>query len=434
MRTSHGRLLVCLVLLQGTALAESKLTLDQVVAKALAGPKAKMAGADRDMAAARSDEADAARMPRFKATAFGTISPEIHCLDAACDQTSPKNFAFRFSGFFGSAQLDITQPLFTFGKIAHAREAAQAGLDAQRALADETAGDIAVDAARAYWGIKLARELGGMLDDGIEEIENAMKKFNDRTDLSIADRQRVAALLAEAKVQRAEAQQSEEQALAGLRALTGIPDADVDDEPLEALDRAAPATADGSKRPQAIAAAQGAHSYDELAAAAHSQYFPDLALVVSGIVAHAQGADDPPSVFANDPYNRSGVSAVLALQWSFEPWTTKARVARARAEATKAHAQANLAASGATYDAETALAEVNGARARVKAADEGTKATRTWVAAVLQADAIGTAEPKELADSYIAWFQMRARWAMAVMQLDVALTRLDRAQGAFHAH
>jgi outer membrane protein TolC len=314
MRTSLGQILVCLALLQGTALAESKLTLDQVIAKSLAGPKAKMAGADRDMAAARRDEADAARMPRFKATAFGTISPEIHCLDAACDQTSPKNFAFRFNGFFGSAQLDITQPLFTFGKIAHNREAARAGLDAQRALADETAGDIAVDAARAYWGLKLARELGGMLDDGIEEIDNAMKKFNDRTDLSIADRQRVAALLAEAKVQRAEAQQAEEQALAGLRALTGVPDADVDDEPLEALDRAVPVKADGSARPQAIAAAKGAHSYDELAAAAHSQYFPDLALVVSGIAAHAQGADDPPSAFANDPYNRSGAGLVLGLQ------------------------------------------------------------------------------------------------------------------------
>ena len=75
---------------------------------------------------------------------------------------------------FGSAQLDITQPLYTFGKIGHARTAARAGLDAQRALADEAAGDLAVDAARAYWGLKLARELGGMLDDGIEEIEKAL--------------------------------------------------------------------------------------------------------------------------------------------------------------------------------------------------------------------------------------------------------------------
>ena len=51
-----------------------------------------------------------------------------------CTKTDPETFAFRFSGLFGSAQIDITQPLYTFGKISHARSAARAGLDAQRAL------------------------------------------------------------------------------------------------------------------------------------------------------------------------------------------------------------------------------------------------------------------------------------------------------------
>src|SRR5262245_51843927 len=166
------RLLVIVVFLSSlvsVARAEPpRLTLEQVIAKALASPRADMAEGDRAAAAARVDEADAARLPRGKATAFGTLSPEIRCNDAACTATDPKNFALRFSGLFGSAQLDITQPVYTFGKIAHARSAARAGLDAQRALADEAAGDLAVDAARAYWGVKSARELAGMLDDGIE--------------------------------------------------------------------------------------------------------------------------------------------------------------------------------------------------------------------------------------------------------------------------
>ena len=52
---------------------------------------------------------------------------------------------------------------------------------------------------------------------------------------------------------------------------------------------------------------------------------------------------------------------------------------------------------------------------------------------MLQAQAIGTAESKDLADAYIAWFQMRARWAQAVFQWNVAVVRLDRAAGEFHA-
>ncbi len=438
MRSLVIGLLMLPSLLAVAGAAPPKLTLEQVIAKALASPRAQMAEGDRAAAEARVDEADAARLPRVKATAFGTISPEIRCVDAACTMTEPKNFALRFSGLFGSAQIDVTQPIYTFGKIAHARGAARAGLDAQRALADEAAGDLAVDAAKAYWGVKTARELGGMLDDGIDEIGKALRGLQDAGDqgkggISIQDRQRVAVLLAEAKVQRAEARQAETQALAGLRALTGVANAELDDAELAAVEREVPAQAASDRRPQAVAAKTGARAADELASMAASQYFPDLAVVASGVIARAQGTDDPPSAFANDPYNRSGAGVVLALQWTIEPWNVATRVARARAEARKARAQSELAALGARYDADTALGEAASARDKVAAAREGEKAARAWLASVLQAEAIGTAESKDLADAYIAWFQMRARWAQAVFQWNVAVVRLDRAAGEFHA-
>ncbi|MEJ7602034.1 MAG: TolC family protein [Kofleriaceae bacterium] len=289
---------------------------------------------------------------------------------------------------------------------------------------------------RAYWGIKLARELGFMLDDGIEEIAKATARMDERTGkdaVSIQDRQRVAVLFAEAKAQRADALAGERQALAGLRALTGVAEADVDDVPLEQVRHTLPASALGLTRPQALAAREGARAAQDLADMARAYYFPDLALVGSASIARAQGVEDPPSVFANDPFNRAGLGIVIALQWTIEPWTVKARVDRARAEAGKARAQSELAAIGARYDAETALAEATGALDKVLAATEGEKAGRTWLASVLQADAIGTAEPKDLADAYLAWFQMRARWAQAVFQWNVAVVRLGRAAGEFRA-
>ena len=416
--------------------APTRLTLDEVIAKSLAGPKARVAEGDAAAAAARLGEADAARLPRIKVTAFGTLSPKIECDDPGCTSTSPQNFAFRFDGAFAGAQIDVTQPLYTFGKLGHARRAARAGLDAQRALADEAAGDLAVEAARAYWGVKLARELGAMLDDGIEEIAKARAHMEERTGKdapTVQDKQRVAVLLAEARAQRAEARGGELQGLAGLRALTGVRDADVDDAPLATVERPLPAAASGAGRPQARAARQGAIAADELAAMARGYYWPDVALVGSGAIAGAQGVTDPPSAFANDPYNRAGVGLVLALQWTVEPWNVKARAARAGAEAAKAHAQDDLAAAGASYDAQTALAEATAARAKIDATAEGERAGRAWVASVLQADAVGAAEAKDLADAYIAWFQMRARWAQAVFQWNVAVVRLGRASGEYRA-
>jgi outer membrane protein TolC len=420
-----------------------KLTLDQVIGKAVANPKVEMAQGDQASAAARVDEADAARLPRIKGTAFGTISPEIDCIDVTgvptglCLQTSPRNFAFRFSGFYGTAEVDVTQPLYTFGKISHARAAARAGLDAQKALSDEAAGDAAVDAARAYWGLKLARELGAMLDDGIDEIDKATKDFATKEGATVQDRQRVAVLLAEAKTQRAEAAQGEADALAGLRAITADPKADIDDSDLAAKDYTLPddkgVLEGAARRPQRIAAAAGAKAADELAGFEASQYFPDIALVGSAVISHAQGVADPPSAFAYDPYRRTGAGLGVGLSWTIEPWNTAAKTAKARAEAKKMHAQANLAVIGANYDAQNALDDARAAKAKLDATTEGEKSARTWLAAVLQDEAIGTAEARDLADAYIAWFQMRARWAAAVMQWNVAVVRVQRATGEFRA-
>src|SRR5689334_21538720 len=148
----------------------AKLTLAQLTARALAGPRGRLAATDTDAARARVLEADAARLPKATGTGFATISPEIRCVDPACTQTAPDGFALQFSGAFAGVGLTITQPLYTFGKIAAAQDAAGAGVRAQAALENETAGDVGADAARAYYGLKLARELRYMLEDGIDQI------------------------------------------------------------------------------------------------------------------------------------------------------------------------------------------------------------------------------------------------------------------------
>ena len=418
-----------------TAVAEKKLSLDEAIAKALTGPRARMARGEASSAESRLDEAKALRLPRIKGTAFGTASPEIECLDANCTRTDPENFAFRYAGVYVGAQVEITQPLFRFG-AGRGFAAAEAGVAAQRHLADEAAGDVAVDAARAYWGVKLARELGYMLDDGIDEIGKAVARMDERTGKDAPtpqDRQRIALLLAEAKVQRADARAGERQALAGLRALTGVPDADIDDTPLEPVKHQLAPTADGARRPQALAAKQGALAADALADFTAGGYFPELQVVGRAFYSRAQGVDDPPSALANDPYNRSGAEAALVLNWTLEPWSVRARVARARADARRALALSDLAAAGARYDAETVLGEAEAAKTKLDAASDGEKAGRAWIASLVQADAVGAAEPKDFADAYIGWFRMRAHWAQSVFQWNVAVARIARANGDYRA-
>ncbi len=440
MRLRSGLVALAVLVAAPVAAAPAKLTLDELTARALAGPRGRMASSDTDAARARVDEADAARLPKATGTAFFTASPEIRCSNPACTITAPDGFALQFSGVFAGAGLVLTQPVYTFGKIATARTAAGAGVRAQAALENETAGDVAADAARAYYGLKFARELRYMLEDGIEEIDKAKQHLDERAsdgsgDVTIQDKQRVATLLAEAKIQLEEAKEGEDQALAGVRALVGADDADIDDAPLAAaaleLGDAAGYDHQADDRPQVVAAREGAAAAHALADFEERQYYPDLAIVGTANWADAQGVDHPPSWIYSQPYHTAGLGAALVLRWNLEPWTTHAHVERAEAQARHADALAELARTGATLDVRTAYSEAARAKAKVDAATEGEKASRAWVASVLQNDAIGTAEAKDIADSYIAWFQMRARLMQAIFQWDLATVRLRRATGEF---
>ncbi len=436
-------LLGSLALLSTPGRAEpARVELPELVRRAQASERARMAVADRDAARARAGEADAARWARITATGFVAPSPSITCVDPDCTATDPSDFALRFSGVFAGAQVQVTQPLYTFGKLSAVREAARLGLEAQAALADATAGDLALDAARAYWGLKLARELRWMLEDGDEQISRAIERLDERlasgdAEVTIQDRQRVEVLVAEARVQLAEARQGEATALAAVRALGGDPGLDIDEAPLEAVafdldaDEARAVEIARAGRPEVRAARQGALAARRLADLEAAGYLPDLALVGSLGYARAQGVDDAPSAFSYDPYNGATGALAVVMRWQLEPWTTSARVARARAGERRAQALADLAVTGATLDARAARAEATGARQKLDAATAGEQAARAWLAAVLQADAIGAAEARDLADAYIAWFQMRARLVGAIFQWNVAVMRVRRAAGEF---
>ena len=432
----------------GSAVAESeapaptRVTLDELIARSLSSSRASMARRDTDAARARADEADAARLPKLSALAFVAPSPDIECIDPECTTTDPQDFEVRLSGMLGGGSLSITQPLFTFGKLTAIRAAARAGVRAQSALEDALAGDLAVEAARAYYGLKLARELVYMLEDGIAEIESARERLEERIaggtgEATIQDRQRLETLLAEAKIQLTEAKAAASTALAGVQAIADEP-IDIDEEPLAAIEQELAAEDDvvakaKLSRPEVRAADAGARAADDLADFERGHYWPDLAVVGSVGITRAQGVDDAPSAVYTEPFNNTSGALALVLRWNVEPWTTKARVARARAAAHKADDLRDLAKTGATLDAKTAWGEASQAKDRVTAAEEGETAARAWLASVLQADAIGTAETRDLSDAYIAWFQMRARLATAIFQWNVATVRLGRATGEFRA-
>ncbi|HEU5056913.1 MAG TPA: TolC family protein [Kofleriaceae bacterium] len=421
------------------ARAGRRLNLAELTRRARAGPRAEAARFATRAAEGRITEARGARFPRLELRALVAPSPDISCLDDACTTTSPQEPTLALDGLYGGLDVTLYQPLFTFGKLAAAERGARHAAAALKSAEAAVAGDIEVEAARAYYGLKLAREMTAELEDGVAALDTARRQVAEqlaagRGSVTVQDRLRLDTVMAEARIRLAEAAEAEATALAAVRALAGDPTGDIDSAPLEpdaiALEPAARyaerALAGRSELAALRHAAAGAGSLADLEKA---RFLPDFLLLGTVNWARAGGVDNPPSAFARDPYNTTGAGVVAALRWNLEPFGQAGRLAAARARQGEAGAQLRAAGEAVRVDVARAHAQAQGARAKLEAAADGEKSARGWVASVLQGEAIGVVEARELADAYVAYFALRARYLQAVHDWNLAVVRLRRASG-----
>lgn len=444
-----NRALVITVLLVTTASPaaaqkQNKLTLSELITRAMNNPLARAAEYATDAAEARIREARGARFPSLQVTSFLAPSPEIECVDPACTQTSPEDVTVNVAGVFGGVRAEVTQPLYTFGKLGAITAAARNAARATRFLEDAATGELALNAARAYYGIKLARELVWMLEDGLDEIGKGQQTLEERLaegspEVTIQDRLRLQTLRAEVEARLTEAREAEATALAGIHALVGDPNADVDEAPLEAVEYDLAQSPRGyvdkarDVLPQLRAARAAVTSVGALLDYEKARFYPDLALFGGLTFAKAQGVDEPPSAFANDPFNTLSAQVGLVLRWNLEPVSQAARVARVRAEAKRAAAMAEAAELGATLEARRAYARARQAKLRLAATVDGEKAARGWVASVIQGEAVGVISAKDLSDAYVAYFTLRSRVLQTTFDWNLATVELRRIAGEFAA-
>jgi len=421
------------------AAAPKRLSLPDVITRVRNNPAARAANAERDVMRAQAAEARGARWPRIQVTTFLAPSPEIRCDNAECTTTSPVDFAPNIEGVFAGARLEVFQPLYTFGKLDAAASAGDNAVAMQDALAERVKGDLVVDATRAYFGVAFARDLVAMLDDGAKQIANGKATLVERLksgddEVTVQDRLRLEAFETEVVLRLSEAREREATALEGLRALCADREIDIADATLVASERdlGTPEShwqAAEARSPELGAARYGVAALEQRQKLESARWWPDLLVMGGATIARAQGVDDPPSAFANDPFNATRAELALVLRWSVEPAMQAARVDRTRAEQARGQELAKAARIAVEFAVRDAYNRAREAGARLDAARQGEKSARGWVASVLQADAVGTASARDLADAYLAYFTLHSRVLQSAYEWNIALAALARASG-----
>ncbi|MGC4117939.1 MAG: TolC family protein [Myxococcales bacterium] len=378
--------------------------------------------------------------PLIEVTAVGGPSQRITCLPSSdqCITTEPDQTRIGFDGIFGRLDAKLLMPLWTFGKLTDGKRAADAGATAGDALAEASSHGAALDAARAYFAVKLGRELLAMLEEGQKYVEDELKREEELLaqgsgDVTEADRRRVLTLREEIAARRSEARKVEELGLAGVHYALGTGEADVDPGPLRPLAFELPGVAQVRQaslaRPEQRAAAAGADAAARLVDVEWDKWWPDLVLVASGTLAGSTAVDHPKNAFMVDPYNNVSAVIGIALRWAPEPFLRLPKIEQAQAERAKAEATLEMARVGLAAEAEKTLAEARDAHEQMRAGKAGQKQARAWLAAVLQSEAAGLVEAKDLADALLQYFQMRARVIQATFEWNVKVLSLQQATG-----
>src|SRR5262249_32025855 len=138
-----------------------RVDLAALLARARQAPAARAAEAGARAAHAKEDEISLAWVPQVELTAAGGPSPKITCMPSQqqCTPTEPSESGVAFSGLFFHIEAKVAMPILPFGKLSSGKRAIEAGARAADALARAAAADAELDAARAYYGVKLAREI-----------------------------------------------------------------------------------------------------------------------------------------------------------------------------------------------------------------------------------------------------------------------------------
>jgi outer membrane protein TolC len=431
-----------------------KMNLQQLLEMARGNPGLQASAAATSAMQAQVMEAKLNWLPQGDILSLLAPSPDIQCnppqfaggqpqpcLTTSAPEASLRNVSW--NRVFTRTELKLIQPLYDFGKISAGVAAAEAGVNVSRQREAGARADLELNVRKAYYGLKFAREVIDMLEQGSSYVDEGTQKVekdlaSGTGNVTVTDKLRMRTVRAELDARILEAKRLQNLARESLRTLLGPEapsDIDVDDDPFEPPDvkeRGVSYYEDLARmgRPEVRLLEYAVKAKNALADLERRREYPDLVLIATAAFARAQTVDDPNNAFLSHYFNSTsaGVAAALRMQLDLGPKIARAR--KTKYEAEEVEYRRSEALGGILLDVRKTYAETNEALARVSAMAKGEKAGKAWISAVAQNFAVGLAEARDLSDALIAFFGMRTRYLQAVFDLNIALSALGRATGS----
>jgi outer membrane protein TolC len=406
-------------------------------------PQVAAARAVEAQAAARGGQVDAARFPQV--TLVGAVGPSLtaHLAPGTEIQStrSSTELALRDVSVVVGAQLEVLQPLYTFGKISERQRATALELRARKAQTDMTRAEVAYQVAELYESHLFAQDAYNFFDETLHwlsrTIETTEREIDAGTGPTEQDLLRLRTAQGAARLAVNYASAAIAQSRAGLIAYLGLPPG----TQLELLERELELLPQNSRqlgalielarktRPEFRGLDAGAGAFEALAEAEEADDLPDLFAMGYLSAAYTPGRDWLDSRFVVDPLNHVVPGVLVGARWRFTGPMAGQRGAEQRAKAAELDRLASWAFIAVPAEVNRAFENLERAKKDAAEAAKTTLLAKKWVVSASADYSVGLGDSRDVTEATTAYVQMRLADFDARFRHNVALAELAKVTG-----
>ncbi len=419
------------------------LDLDECIRTALkSAPEIGEAQADLELTSSKLQEAKSYRYPQMDLLALFGPAPGAKREDISPVVNTDKSFSVKEMTWFTSADLLITQPLWTFGKISENMKAATHGIEVDKAKKQQKANEIALEVKKYYYGVLLAREMKGVLNELQDYIETGKKKVRQLIENEVPsgdeiDLYKLDAYAGSINKFMEEAKKGEQLALAALKARLNLGDnmdvevaterLTMDSEPAGDIETFIERSR--LQRPEFKQLKEGLAARTALVDAAKANYYPDVFL--AGVIswAYADKRDRIDNPYISDRFQHAYGGVALGLKWHLDFGIIGSRVAAEQAQLNRLQSTNSYAEAFIPLQIRKAWLEMKEAEKVVTVTHDAYKSAKKWGAAALANFDFGIGNPRDVFEAAEIYGKMKGDHYQAIYNYKLAKANLDHAIG-----
>lgn len=407
-------------------------------------PRIKIASSELQLSRAKQTQAShAVFLPVFNLRNVWGPIPRARALLTDHGLTSPDtSTGFSDLRYFTQVELEVLQPIWTFGKTSRLRDAADSGVDGAIADVARSKADIQLLVRRAYWGLILGYELLSVVEDILSEAEDAEDRLQELFDegseqVTQNDLFEFQIFMYEIGKAHREAQDRIVLGKAGLRAvmeLDATTDFALETQVLDPLD----VTLDSlpaytvmalTGRPEIMRLSAGIDARSALVAAERSDYWPHFFFGANVAYNRAPSRFDTKNPFLFNPTNFFRPGVLVGFNWNLNFVQTRDRVRIAQSQLAAISQREAPLRSAIRLEVKKAYLKVRQAEENIGESRRALRASNNWLRAETQTFEIGVGEVTDVMDSFRANARMRAEYLENIFALNASLAALSKAVG-----